>query len=593
MVEILGTDFNEVLNGTDGDDIITGLSGYDTLDGGDGSDTYIVTAGDFQTRYVDFYQDSGMSGTDVIRAAEAGLTIGIGDGFNYASSGIEAIDGLSGSTISGDNDRQVWNFTNIEITGVDLIFGMGGADNIRGSHGVDMIDGGTGNDILYGGRGTDTVAGGQGHDQLFGGSARDTLNGGTGHDRLFGGNGNDILNGNSGYDYLDGGNGSDVYYVGLDNAGFVNEYNDTGTSGRDVIRALESGTVIGLMNGFGPESGIEVITSFRNEDVTIGGTNDAETWDFSQVRLSGIQWINALGGHDSVTGSNRRDRIDGGDGHDFVDGGEGNDILNGGNGFDTILGGAGKDRLDGGAGNDSLDGGADNDVYLYSIDSNGGFDDVRDTGISDRDIIRATEGGVEIGLGVNFSSENGIEIISSGRKADVSIHGSDEGNNWDFTGIKLARIASINSGDGIDIVHGNLQRNIINGEAGHDQLYGGEGNDILNGGDDSDFLFGEEGNDRLFGDAGNDILTGGLGRDRLTGGEGYDIFVFGENSGTDIINDFEDGRDILEFRDLVDDFTDLTISQNGANTVISSANGTITLTDFDSTLLDAADFTFV
>jgi len=142
-------------------------------------------------------------------------------------------------------------------------------------------------------------------------------------------------------------------------------------------------------------------------------------------------------------------------------------------------------------------------------------------------------------------------------------------------------------------VHGNLQRNIINGEAGHDQLYGGEGNDILNGGDDSDFLFGEEGNDRLFGDAGNDILTGGLGRDRLTGGEGYDIFVFGENSGTDIINDFEDGRDILEFRDLVDDFTDLTISQNGANTVISSANGTITLTDFDSTLLDAADFTFV
>lgn len=404
MADILGTEFNEVLFGTDDDDIIKGLSGYDTLDGGEGSDTYIITANDFQNRFVDFYQDSGTSGTDIILAAEAGVIIGIGSGFSYASSGIEIIDGLSESTVSGDNDRQVWDFTGVEIRGVDLLFGMGGNDEIRGSNASDTIDGGTGHDVLFGGLGNDTILGGEQHD------------------RIFGGEGNDSLNGNAGFDYLDGGEGSDIYYVGLDNAGFVDDYNDTGTSGRDVIRALEDGTVIGLINGFGPDNGIEVITSAGNDNVTIGGTNDAEIWDFSQTTLNGVQWINALDGHDSIIANNQRNNIDAGDGNDYVDGGNGNDTL----------------------------------------------------------------------IGYN---------------------------------------------------------------------------------DD-------------------DVLTGGEGNDLLIGGFGRDTFIFGANSGNDTIDDYEDGRDVIEFRDLVDDFTELTITQDGDNTVISSANGTITLTDIDSSLLDANDFTF-
>lgn len=610
MAETSGTEYNEVLYGTDEDDIITGFSGYDTLDGGEGSDTYIVNAGDFQTRYVDFYQDSGTSGTDVILAAEAGIIIGIGDGFSYASSGIERIDGIEGSTISGDNDRQVWDFTGVEITGVNLLFGMGGHDEIRGSNAADTIDGGTGHDALFGGLGADEIFGGEGHDtlhgddgndslngglghdQLFGGDGRDTLTGGDWNDMLYGGDGSDFLNGNAGYDYLDGGNGSDVYYVGLDNAGFVDEYKDTGESGRDVIRAIEAGTVIGLMSGFGSDSGIEAISSARNADVTIGGTNDAEVWDFSATTLHGIQWINALDGHDDVTGSARRDRIDGGDGNDMIDGGAGNDYIKGGNGFDHILGGEGKDRLEGGAGNDSMDGGQGRDLYLFNTDSNGGFDDIMDSGTEGRDVIRAMEEGTEIGLGQSFGTANGIEVISSGKNANVTIEGDDAGNNWDFSDVRLYRIEAINSGDGMDVVQGNNQHNVINGEAGHDQLYGGKGRDTLSGGADSDFLFGEQGHDILFGDDGNDVLTGGLGRDMLTGGDGYDTFVFGEKSGRDTITDFEDGYDIIEFRDLVDDFTDLTITQNGADTVIKSANGVITLTDFDSSLLDANDFSF-
>ena len=566
MADILGTEFNEVLNGSADNDVITGFSGYDTLDGGEGSDTYIVNADDFQNRFVDFYQDSGTSGTDTILAAEAGVIIGIGNGFSYASSGIEAINGLSGSTISGDNDRQVWDFTGVEITGVDVLFGMGGNDEIRGSNAADTIDGGTGHDVLYGGEGNDTVEGGEGHDQLFGENGRDTLEGGEGHDRLFGGEGNDILNGNAGYDYLDGGNGSDIYYVGTDNAGFVNEYNDTGTDGRDVIRASEAGTVIGLMSGFGPNSGIEVITAFRNQDVTIGGTNNAEVWDFSQTTLRSIQWINALDGHDNVIGNGQRNRIDAGDGNDYVDGAAGNDVLVGGNGHDVLLGGTGRDQLNGGAGNDTLDGGEGDDTYFFYTDSNGSFDTISDSGTDGRDRLVAGEDGVEIGLVQDFNAENGIEVITGRRHENVTIEGSDEGNNWDFSDLRLNNISSINSGDGMDMVYGNNQRNTINGEAGHDQLYGGNGADTLFGGADSDFLFGENGRDTLYGEdghdildggsgrdtlsggEGHDILIGGRGRDTLTGGEGFDIFEFGPDSGRDVITDFSLTDDLIDLR---------------------------------------------
>jgi len=451
MTEIFGTDFNEVLLGTSADDVLQGLSGYDTLDGGEGSDTYIVNANDFQGRFVDFYADSGLGGRDVIQAAEAGVIIGIGDGFNYASSGIEVINGLGGSTISGDNDRQVWDFSEVELFGINLIFGDGGHDEITGSNASDTIDGGTGNDTLNGGQGSDTVFGGEGHDQLRGEAGNDTLEGGNGHDILYGGDNSDVLNGNAGFDYLDGGNGSDVYYVGLDNAGFVDEYNDTGAFGYDVIRAAEDGTVIGLITGFGPDNGIEAITAFNTSNVTIGGTNDAEVWDFSQTQISNISFINALGGHDRVTGSTQADNINAGDGNDFVNGGNGNDYLIGGNGFDELLGGRGDDRLEGGANSDTLDGGDGSDTYLFFADSAGGFDTITDSGSFGFDQILAQENGVEIGLSTSFSSENGIEVISGQSNSDVTIQGSDEGNVWDFSDVNLQNITSINSGDGIDV----------------------------------------------------------------------------------------------------------------------------------------------
>ena len=63
----------------------------------------------------------------------------------------------------------------------------------------------------------------------------------------------------------------------------------------------------------------------------------------------------------------------------------------------------------------------------------------------------------------------------------------------------------------------------LNGEAGDDVIWASSGADTLNGGD------------------GNDVLFGGKGIDTLTGGNGTDTFEFCNQSGNDIIKDYNKG----------------------------------------------------
>ncbi|MGJ3252133.1 MAG: hypothetical protein ACFE0J_13530 [Elainellaceae cyanobacterium] len=72
---------------------------------------------------------------------------------------------------------------------------------------------------------------------------------------------------------------------------------------------------------------------------------------------------------------------------------------------------------------------------------------------------------------------------------------------------------------------------VINGQGGDDQLSGLGGNDILRGGD------------------GDDILDGGDGNDSLHGGSGADQFVLASRTGTDTIQDFTIGDDVLMLSD--------------------------------------------
>jgi Ca2+-binding RTX toxin-like protein len=77
--------------------------------------------------------------------------------------------------------------------------------------------------------------------------------------------------------------------------------------------------------------------------------------------------ISALGGDDTVSGSNHDDVINGGGGNDVLRGRNGNDILQGAGGNDTLQGEAGDDGLNGGAGNDTLQGGLGDDVMVGGL----------------------------------------------------------------------------------------------------------------------------------------------------------------------------------------------------------------------------------
>ncbi|MEM7061675.1 MAG: pre-peptidase C-terminal domain-containing protein [Cyanobacteria bacterium P01_B01_bin.77] len=136
----------------------------------------------------------------------------------------------------------------------------------------------------------------------------------------------------------------------------------------------------------------------------------------------------------------------------------------------------------------------------------------------------------------------------------------------------------ITGGAGDDILRGDLNsRSPQDGiPGGNDIIFGGEGNDRIGGKAGNDILSGDAGDDVIWGDDGDDILMGVTGNDILIGdnfsdGGGSDLFVFGNGDGTDTILDFEVGRDRIG---LVEDelvFADLTLAQDGANTLLGIA----------------------
>lgn len=120
--------------------------------------------------------------------------------------------------------------------------------------------------------------------------------------------------------------------------------------------------------------------------------------------------------------------------------------------------------------------------------------------------------------------------------------------------------------EGNDTVQGVADEEAILGNKGQDRIAGGAGNDSLRGGRD---------NDRLSGENGNDTLSGDRGADTLTGGEGADVFIVQPNrDGSDVITDYQDGADKLLLNGSLN-FNNLTISNNGGNTVIADNTGQV------------------
>ncbi|MCQ0971443.1 calcium-binding protein [Paracoccus sp. TK19116] len=165
----------------------------------------------------------------------------------------------------------------------------------------------------------------------------------------------------------------------------------------------------------------------------------------------------------------------------------------------------------------------------------------------------------------------------------------------------MANINGTNAADRLlgtrfnDDIDGRGGNDRIFGLAGNDEIDGGAGSDLLSGGIGNDDLEGDAGNDRLFGGDGNDQLDGGRGNDVLTGGLGADRFEFERGDGRDVITDFRNGIDRLDF----DDFSAAQIRaviggarQVGDDLVLTlSSDTSVRLQDFRRADLDLSDFT--
>jgi Ca2+-binding RTX toxin-like protein len=105
--------------------------------------------------------------------------------------------------------------------------------------------------------------------------------------------------------------------------------------------------------------------------------------------------------------------------------------------------------------------------------------------------------------------------------------------------------------------------------------------------------FNRKSGDRLEGGAGSDVLIGGRGNDLLIGGPGADTFVFQPKGGNDVVVDFQNDLDQLDFGafGFANKASVLNLaSQVGANVVFDLPGGvTVELNNFSITLLGAED----
>jgi Ca2+-binding RTX toxin-like protein len=166
----------------------------------------------------------------------------------------------------------------------------------------------------------------------------------------------------------------------------------------------------------------------------------------------------------------------------------------------------------------------------------------------------------------------------------------------------------LNGGESRDFLQGDAGNMAGSARGGDDTLCGGAGNDTLYGDAPimDDFVMvgnAQGGNDTLRGGAGDDTLFGDAfvmgvnargGNDYLGGGGGRDTYGFAGRFGNDIVVDFHQGEDRVQFNGPnVQSLADLQIGRNHGDTVITVAgSGTVELDDFTGPLT-TNDFIFV
>ncbi|MEZ5670518.1 MAG: calcium-binding protein [Alphaproteobacteria bacterium] len=546
----VGTDFVQDIFYFDpttlaGTDIVVGGANTGTM--GDvmhlGAGTYL--AADF----------GGVSGIDTIWL-DGASTLFI-DSALIAQGGIAADDGRLNVRTSGGDD--VVDASGASGNGLNVTF-MGGNDIVIGSEEADALF------FFLTASGNVTFSAGGGDDVAYvGGSLTGpgvhALDGGTGVDEVhFAGTGALVLDLNAAGSQFDIGGvhqGSvanfERYYAQTDSATML------GSSDADAFFGSDGGDTLFGRNGddtLSGEAGDDTLRGGNGDDILDGGEG-IDTADYGNTRdlldidleragpqataggstgvdtLIGIENVIGGAGADLISGDANGNRLEGGGGFDTLDGRDGDDLLYGNAGADTLFGGLGDDTLFGGSGNDILDAGTGNDT----LRGGSGFDTV--------------------------------DYSAAAVHLDVNL----------FTGIAT---------DGVDRFHTISAVEAVVGGSADDNLTGDNGDNVLEG---------RAGGDILVGMDGADTLIGGSGLDTLIGGTGADTFVFsdtGDGFGDDVVDDFEDGIDLLQFFG-VDSVLVNDVGANAQITMYDAAGSILDTVVLNNAagLIDAADYTLI
>lgn len=384
-----------------------------------------------------------------------------------------------------DGAHDITRDVTITVTNIDghTITGTSGGDTINGTHGPNGIGVSDGNQFAT--SEADTINGGAGNDTIDGLGGDDTISGGAGNDHLSGGTGNDtfLVSGTQDtHDIFDGGSGTDTLHV-------------TGNS------------TLTLAGFDATASSIEV---WVGNGHAVSGTSAADTFDLGGLTsVSGLPYIDAGSGNDTVTGSDFADDLRGGAGNDTLNGGGGNDILTGDDGNDTLNGGGGNDILIGGNGTDTYHGGSGDDV----LEVTGGFNVAASRSFS------GSGGDTRLDI---FDGGGGTDTLQVTGNGALTLAGFDAGASsievWAGNGHELK---GTSASDTFDLSH----------------LSSVVGLNFVDGGNGGDTIIGSSFSDDLRGGSGNDTLNGGAANDSLTGGAGADTFVFAQGGGSDTILD--------------------------------------------------------
>ena len=457
------------------------------------------------TKFSDFIDGRGGFDTVDFRGLTAGRVI-----VNLEDS--SANGGFAAGDVYNSIERVLGGALDDSIRGNsarNYLFGDNGNDTLRGGNGDDELEGGAGADVLSGGLGTDTAI----YAPSSGGVTADlsgvvASSGGAlgdtfdGIENLRGSQRSDVLFGDGGANFLEGKRDDDSL---------------RGKGGDDILDGGKDGD---FLHGGG---GLDTATYASSDSFVIldlqaraGNSGDSRFDTFVSIEI-----FEGSSFDDVMRGDETANIFDGSDGDDSLSGRGGNDVLDGQKGDDNLDGSSGDDELDGGTGADNLLGGSGLDKL------NGG---------------------------------NGSDVVRGGDDAD-----------------------EVRGGAASDTLFGDGGNDLILGQGGADRLFGGTGNDIGKGGGSPDELFGGAGRDRLFGNGGlddlnggadNDVLIGGgggdtlrgdAGNDKLKGKAGADVFVFSMGDERDVIADFQDTLDKIDFSNF--GFANVTEAKNFASNV--------------------------